>query len=257
MAVNPSLKLRRALLLAGALAPLAAQADDTEVRHVVLFGGSGNRIEGSGQTTEDVRSQSGFNKVTVNGPIDVRIGLADVDRVAVHGDDNIVPLVETSLLGTTLVVGLRSGASFRTRTKVEVHVHMKKLNGVTLRGSGDIRVDRVDSDVFEATLHGSGDINVASLRADTVAIAISGNGDVRAKGTVGTLGLVIDGNGDAHFADLVAKTVAVSIRGSGDARVHATDQLQVSIGGSGDVRYRGAPTITKAIKGSGSVEPMR
>jgi hypothetical protein len=257
MAVEAPLKSRRALMLAGALTPLAARAEDSQVRHIVLFGSGGGRIEGSGRVTEDVRSLSGFNKVTVNGPIDVHVGLADADRVAVHADDNIAPLVETSMLGTTLVIGLRHGASYRTRSKVEVHVQMQRLNAVTLRGNGDIRVGRVDTDVFEATLQGSGDINVDSLRATTVAVSIAGNGDVRAKGTVGTLGLVLDGNGDAHFADLVARTVAVSIRGSGDARVHATDDLQVSIAGSGDVRFRGAPRVTKSIKGSGSVEPMR
>lgn len=257
MAVRASPKPRRALLLAGALAPLAARAEESSGGHIVLFGSSSGRIEGSGRQVDDVRSLTGFNKVTVNGPIEVGIRVGDVERVVVRADDNIAPLVETSLLGTTLVIGLRHGASYRTRSTVEVLVQAKKLSGVTLRGNGDIRVDHVESDVFEATLQGSGDINVESLRADTVAVAISGNGDVRAKGTVGTLGLVLDGSGDAHFADLVAKTVAVSIRGSGDVRVHATDQLQVSIAGSGEVRFRGAPNVTKSIKGSGSVEAMR
>jgi hypothetical protein len=257
MSADAFLKSRRALLLAGALAPLAARADEWSGTHHALFGGSSSRIEGSGRVIDDVRSITGFNRVTVNGPIDVRIRAADVERVVVHADDNIAPLVETSLLGTTLVIGLRHGSSYRTRSKVEVQVQAVKLAGITLRGNGDILADRVESDVFEASLQGSGDINVASLRADTVAVSISGNGDVRAKGMVGTLGLVIDGSGDAHFADLVAKTVAVSISGSGDARVHAMDDLQVSISGSGDVRFRGAPRITKAIKGSGSVEALR
>ena len=252
--LGASLKaLALSLLCAGGLHVPAAPAATT----LQIGDGSGARIEGSGRVVDDVRAVTGFNKVTVNGPVDVRIRAADVERVLVRADDNIAPLVETSLLGTTLVIGLRHGASYRTRSKVEVQVQALKLDGVTLRGSGEIRVDRVDADVFEATMQGSGDINIDSLRAGTVAVAISGNGDVRAKGTAGTLGVVINGNGDVHFADLVARTVAVSINGNGDARVHATDDLQVSIAGSGDVRFRGAPRITKAIKGSGSVEPMR
>jgi hypothetical protein len=247
---------RRTLLLAGGLLPLSALAQETSGSQFTLFGGSG-RIEGSGKVIDDERGVAGFTKVIVNGPLDMRITAGDADRVVVRADDNIAPLVDTSVLGTTLVVGLKSGASYRTRTKMQIQVQAARLQGVTMRGSGEIRVDRVDSDIFEATVQGSGDVVVDSLRADTVAVSIAGNGDIRAKGTAGTLGVVIDGNGDVHFADLVARTVAVAIRGNGDARVHATEELQVSIGGSGDVRFRGSPKITKAISGSGSVEPLR
>ncbi len=257
MADPDVLQSRRTFLLAAGLLPLSAAAEDASGSRFALFGGSGDRVEGSGRVVDDERGVAGFTKVIVNGPLDMRITAGDADRVVVHADDNIAPLVDTTLLGTTLVVGLKSGASYRTRTKMQIQVQAARLQGATMRGSGEIRVDRVDSDIFEATVQGSGDVRVDALRADTVAVSIAGNGDIRAKGTAGTLGVVIDGNGDVHFADLVARTVAVSIRGSGDARVHATDELQVSISGSGDVRFRGSPKITKAISGSGSVEPLR
>jgi hypothetical protein len=247
----------RRLFLAGALLPLAARAEEPFDLHVVLFGHSRERVEGSGNVVDDERSVPGFSRLDVNGPIRVRVKAADANRVVVRADDNIAPLIETDVRDRTLVIGLRPGSSFRTRSRIEVQVQAKAMQGVTLRGAGDIRVDRVDAQVFEATLQGSGDINVGELHAGAVAVSISGNGDLRAKGDAGTLGVVIDGNGDLHFADLVAKTVAVSIRGNGDARVHAVEELQVSISGSGDVRYRGAPKITKAISGSGAVEPLR
>jgi len=250
--------LRRMLLLAGALAPLtpARAAGPTGVS-LALFGGSGGRIEGSGRVVDDERSLAGFSRLIVNGPIDVRVRAADEDRVSVHADDNIAPLIEASVVGGALVLGVRAGASYRTRSSVEVRVQARKLEGVVLRGSGDVRVDRVDADVFEATLQGSGDIVVESLRATAVAVSLAGNGDVRIKGTAGSVGAVIDGSGDVHCADLPAAQVAVRIRGSGDVRVHATEELKVDIDGSGDVHYRGAPKITRSIRGSGSVRPLR
>lgn len=249
---------RRMLLLAGALVPLApALAAETSATSLALFGSSSGRVEGSGRVVDDERSLSGFSRMIVNGPIDVRVRAADEDRVSVHADDNIAPLIEASLAGGALVLGVRAGASFRTRSSVEVRVQARRLEGVVLRGSGDVRVDRVDADVFEATLQGSGDIVVESLRATAVAVSLAGNGDVRIKGTAGSVGVVIDGSGDVHCADLPAPQVAVRIRGSGDVRVHATEELKVDIDGSGDVHYRGAPKITKAIRGSGSVRPLR
>ena len=256
---DPSLAAgRRALLLAGALAPLApALAGEPGSATIALFGGAAERIEGSGKVIDEPRSVAGFNRVIVQGPLEVRIKAADDDRVVVHADDNIAPLIETSLLGGTLVIGVRAGAAFRTRTDMQVRLQARQLNGVVLRGSGNVRVDRVDADVFDATLQGSGDITVDSLRAEAVAVSIAGNGDVRIKGAARTVGVVLDGSGDVYCGDLVAQQVAVRIRGSGDARVHATDELKVDIDGSGDVRYRGTPKITRSVRGSGKVEVLR
>lgn len=249
---------RRRLLLAGALAPVAAvSADGPPPTTLALFGLAGNRVEGSGNVIDEPRDVTGFTRLIVQGPLDVIVRAADADRVVVHADDNIAPLIETTLLGSTLVVGVRAGASFRTRTDPKVRVQARQLAGVVLRGSGDVRVDRVHGDVFEATLQGSGDIAVDSARVKAVAVSIAGNGDVRIKGAADSLGVVLDGSGDVHCADLPARQVAVRIAGSGDVRVHATEQLKVDIDGSGDVRYRGAPKISKSIRGSGSVSPLR
>jgi hypothetical protein len=249
---------RRRLLLAGALAPLAsALAGENDAATVALLGGAGARVEGSGKVIEEPRDVAGFNRVIVHGPLKVVAKAADVDRVVVRADDNVAPLIETKLLGGTLLIGVRAGAAFRTRTDVQVRLQARRLNGVVLRGSGEVRVDRVDADVFEATLQGSGDVVVDSLRAGAVAVSIAGNGDVRLKGTATSLGAVVDGSGDLHAADLPANQVAVRIRGSGDVRVHAIDELKVEVDGSGDVHYRGAPKISKTIRGSGSVIALR
>ena len=247
-------RARRALLLAGALATLVVVVPPGRAQPAQ----GGGRVQGSGKVIDDERSVPAFSRVVVNGPLDVRIAPADAHGVVVRADDNIAPLVETVVSGDDLVVGQRPGASYRTRTRVVVRVRAAPaLRGVVLRGSGDIRAVRIDGEVFEMTLQGSGDIAIDDLQARTVAVSLAGNGDVRAKGTVDSLGVVIDGSGDVHFADLVARTVAVSIRGSGDARVHATEELQVSIAGSGDVRYRGEPKITRTVRGAGEVRPLR
>jgi hypothetical protein len=251
-------RTRRAVLLAGVLAPVAAGlAKEPPAMTFALFGRSSDRVEGSGNVIDEPRDVTGFTRLIVQGPLDVVVRAADADRVVVHADDNIAPLIETTLLGSTLVVGVRAGASFRTRTDPKVRVQARQLAGVVLRGSGDVRVDRVEGDVFEATLQGSGDIVVDSARVKAVAVSIAGNGDVRIKGAADSLGVVLDGSGDVHCADLPARQAAVRIAGSGDVRVHATEELKVDIDGSGDVRYRGAPRITKSIRGSGSVTALR
>ncbi len=249
---------RRALLLAGVLTPFASPAGAGWAGgEVALFGGSGERIEGSGRFLDEPRKVSGFDRLIVQGPLEVVVKAADADRVVVHADDNIAPLIETTLLGATLLVGVRAGASFRTSVEPKVRVQAQRLTAVVLRGSGKLRVDRVEAEVFEATLQGSGDVVVDSLRAGAVAVSVAGNGDLRIKGSAASVGVVLDGSGDVHCAELPAQRVAVRIRGSGDVRVHAIDELKVDVDGSGDVHYRGEPRIARSIRGSGSVTALR
>lgn len=252
---------RRGLCLAAALlaaGPATASTTGLPVPAGLLgVLGASKRIEGSGQVVEQDRALAGFSRVIVQAPLDVRLRAAGADRVTVRADDNLLPLIETVLEGGALVIGLRQGASYRTHTRVQVRVDARQVSAVVVRGSGEVRADRIAADVFEATVQGSGDLVVDSLAAGTVAVSIAGTGDVRLAGTAGTLGAVIEGSGDLHADRLQAKTVAVRIRGSGDARVHASDELQVEIDGSGDVRYRGAPKLVRRVRGSGEVAPIR
>lgn len=223
----------------------------------IVVGGAGPRVEGSGNLAEDVRAVSGFSKLELRGPVNVQLRHADVERVTLRGDDNILPLIETRVEGGRLIVGARKDAAFRTRNRLTAVVEFTQLDGVLIRGSGDVRADRVQAAIFDGTIQGAGDVSITELTADTVALSVSGSGNFKARGRAGTLGIVIEGSGDVSVEDLQAKTVAVRIAGSGDARVHATDRLQVRIAGSGDVRYRGAPQIEKKVSGSGDVRPLR
>jgi hypothetical protein len=237
------------LLMAGA-GPVAAQL-------IVIGGTNSGRVEGSGRVVEDARSVAAFSGLVVDGPIDVRLRAAAADRVIVHADDNIAPLIETRVTDGKLVVGLAPKASYRTRSATYVVVEFRELSSLQLRGSGDVRADRIRAPIFEATLRGSGDVQIDTLETEALALSISGSGDFSARGHAAKVGVVVVGSGDVSVDKLESREVAVRIRGSGDVRVHATDTLQVDIAGSGDVRYRGEPRLSKKIAGTGELLPLR
>lgn len=247
---------RRLILVASAVALLAGAGPAWSLS--VVVGGSGSKVEGSGTMVDEVRTVGGFNGVVVTGAIDVILKAGPVERVTVHADDNIAPLIETRVVDGKLQVGTVSGASFRTRNRLYATVEYRELASVNVRGSGDVRADRVKSSIFEATIRGSGDVVIEALESEAVAISISGSGDiVTAGGRADKLGVVVVGSGDVRFDKLASREAAVRIRGSGDVRVHASESLQVDIAGSGDVLYRGEPRISKKVAGSGEVRPLR
>lgn len=224
----------------------------------VIVDGGGGRVDGSGNVIEETRALSGFRALVVEGPADVVLTAGASERVVVRADDNIVPLISTEVRDGKLIVGTVKGASFRTRSKIVVRVDFRQMDGVTIRGSGDVKADTIKGELFELSIRGSGDVAIDRLETPTVAVSVAGSGDFKVKeGRATTVAVVIEGSGDVGLAGVEARQGAVRIRGSGDTTVFATESLQVDIAGSGDVRYRGSPQLSKKVAGSGDVRPMK
>jgi hypothetical protein len=240
---------RRAWLVGLVLAWVAAPA---------WAAGGVDPIKGSGQVAAETRAVTGFSGLVVDGPIDVTLKAGGVERLTVRADDNVLPLIETTVVGGKLMLATRKNASFRTRNPLQVTVEYKEMNSITLRSSGDLRGDAIRGSVFDVSIRGSGDVLLDRLEVNALAVSIAGSGNVIVRdGRADSVGVVIEGSGDARLDGLEARAAAVRVRGSGDARVFATQTLQVDIAGSGDVRYRGEPALSKRVAGSGEVVPLR
>jgi hypothetical protein len=193
-----------------------------------------NRVEGSGITATETRSVSGFDSVELKGSADVNITLGSSESVVVTADNNILPLVTTSVLGSRLVIDLKFGTTITTSSPIQVTITMKSLNAVTLSGSGDIHVSGLNSDTFTANLTGSGNITGAGS-ANTVNVSLSGSGNV-------------------YCDKVTAKNATATLRGSGNITVYASESLNASIPGSGSIRYSGNPSrVDQKVTGSGII----
>ncbi|GAB4482563.1 MAG: head GIN domain-containing protein [Burkholderiaceae bacterium] len=233
----------------------SVRAGDGAVPQRAGFGG--DRITGSGRIVEASRALAGFTALKLAGAIDVELRAAERESVTVRADDNVVPLIETRVDGTTLAIGVARGAPFKTQRAPRVRVEFVRLDALSVAGSGDVHADRARGDTFAVSMTGSGDVTIDALDVDSLGVLLAGSGNFTAAGRAGEQGFRIRGSGDVRARDLVGRSVKVAIGGSGDASVHATEILELTIAGSGDVVYRGTPKVTKSIAGSGSVRPAR
>jgi hypothetical protein len=196
-------------------------------------GVGGRVVRGSGNITTERRDVSGFTEIRVNGMGDVTLEQTGTDSLSVETDDNLLPLLETTVRDGVLRLGTKDNVNVHPSRAIRYLVTVRKLTGFGISGSGDIRATGIDSDRLHGEISGSGSATLAG-RADAVDLSISGSGSYDA-------------------ARLACKTAKVSISGSGDATVNATDQLDASVSGSGSVRYLGDPTVRSHVSGSGSV----
>jgi hypothetical protein len=189
----------------------------------------------------------------LRGPIDVVLRQGGTEKVTVHTDDNIAPLIETNVVDGILRIGVQQGAAFRTKHHLGITVDAKQISTIRLSGSGDLRCAGLDAELLELTLQGSGDVRIDNLKVPTLAVLLQGSGNVNLAGTAAKQGFVLEGSGDIEAGELGGRDVGVKLVGSGDARVWASDALTIELAGSGDVRYRGQPKLTKNQHGSGDI----
>jgi hypothetical protein len=230
------------------------------ISNVFVVGASGARVTGSGRIIEDPRALGGFSAVRSNAPVDVRLKASDRESVAVRIDDNLAHFIETKVVPgevPALEISVKQDASFRTQKQPVILVEYKALSELVVRGSGDIRADRLKGDHLAVSIVGSGDVRIDQMDVGTLGVSITGSGDFRANGRADQQAYRIAGSGDVETDGLAGRIVKVAIAGSGDAAVNASEELEATVNGSGDVRYRGSPKITQRVAGSGGVRKAK
>ena len=253
--------LAASIVLLAAAAGLQVQPAAASERIAAAAFGGGEHVKGSGRVVEDRRALSGFTAVRLTGAIDLQLKASDRDAVLVRADDNVAPLIETRVTGgerPALEIGMASGASFRTARTPVVVVEFRTLSELVMRGSGDVRADRISAEDFAVSMSGSGDLRIEAMQAARLASVLSGSGDlVVSSGRAIEQAYRLSGSGDVSAGRLEGHRVQVRISGSGDAVVNASETLEATLTGSGDVAYRGDARVTQRTRGTGSVHKLR
>ncbi|HEV7576429.1 MAG TPA: head GIN domain-containing protein [Caldimonas sp.] len=210
-------------------------------------------VRGSGVAATQRRDIGAFTGVGLGAPFAVVLRPGSREAIEIVADDNILPLVETSLRDRTLQIELPRHIRIEPRTPIVVTVDYVHLDDLAVGGSGRISAKSMKAARLDAAIGGSGSIDLADLDAGSLAVAIGGSGSLRADGRARKVSVNVAGSGSCDAEHLVAAEVAVNIAGSGSARVHAESALRASIAGSGDLHHGGAATPQVSIIGNGRV----
>jgi hypothetical protein len=199
-----------------------------------------------------------FDRIEVSGPYQVEVRTGSGPSVSASGAEKLIERMVVEVQDGSLRIHPRKeegrmNIQWGSRGHVEVHVTVPSLRGAEIAGAGDIRIDRVQGESFEAAIRGSGDIQVEAVEAKSLAASVSGSGDIRAaSGTVEKVDLKIGGSGDINTQGVTAETASATIMGSGNINAMATGTAMVRIMGSGDVAISGGAKCTVENKGAGN-----
>ena len=256
-AQRPRLRKREIVLAigAGALAAGAAAGILSDG-----FGGPGSvLVEVDNAASENASYEVGdFEEITTVGPQDIVVTQGDSFSAQAEGSAEALALLQVVVEDGKLVIRpkgeYRFGFDWDRLRPATVYVTVPTLEGVSLAGSGDIRVDKIEGDEFVGTIAGPGTLTIAAMTVDEADFRIGGSGNVVAAGTAREARISIGGSGEVRAGGLRSRTATVSIGGSGNVSLTADDEVDVSIAGSGNVDISGPAQCSVRQFGSGNVE---
>jgi hypothetical protein len=235
-----------------------------------------NSVIGSGDIVTQTIDVSNFNRVALGGFGSVFITQGQTESLSVQTDDNLIPLLDISVQGSELRLGMKRGYNFSPSQSITFNLTVQDLSAITLDGSGDFYVEPLESSDLAVSIRGSGNIDLQGLTADNLSVdlngsgnitiediqvntidtSLQGSGDIKLEGKTDTQQVRVGGSGNYLAEDLESSSADISIPGSADVMVWVSDELTVRVNGSGTIRYYGKPTIDQSISGSGNITSL-
>jgi hypothetical protein len=227
----------------------------TSAGREVNFGFPANRATlGSGRVATEVREASGFSAIDLRGIGKVIVSIGDHEAVTVEAEDNLLPLMSTTVRDGVLVLDFKSG-TFCTTEPVVYRVTARQLSALNVSGVGTIEASGLSAPHLRTMVTGPGSLRLERLAVDELESTLSGVGSLLASGTATRLILKDKGPGSFHGSNLAVNDARVTLDGVGSAEVRVSDTLKADVSGTGSVRYLGDPHVESKITGFGKVQP--
>jgi hypothetical protein len=181
-------------------------------------------IQGSGVSKTETRTLGEFHAVSHNVVGDVSIQIGQPQSVQVTFDDNLLEIVETSVVDGELRIGTKD--SYNSQVGLKIQITVPSLD--------------------ELKLTSVGSINVTGFEGESLKISQSGVGKVQVEGKTKSLDLTVSGVGSADLLELKAETVKVVVSGVGSATVFASESVDANTSGVGKIKVHGNPKEQKS-----------
>jgi hypothetical protein len=176
-------------------------------------------VVASGSTQTETRTLGTFTAVSVDGPLNLVLATGSVVSVDVEASANVLPLVETSVVGAELEVAVAS-PGFTSDKAVTIRITSPKVGSVSLTGGAQGTVEAM---------------------AESFTASVSGGSTLKGIGTVAQLTVTVLGNSTAELGDVAAQTGVISAAGGAKATLRVAKQLTGTIDGGAIVTLVAAP----------------
>lgn len=215
------------------------------------------QVQGNGNIQKENRIVGAFTAVNNGGSNIVEISYGETNSVMVEADENILPIITTTVKNGTLVIGSQNGSSYSSHHRLKVYITMSRVTGIEQHGSGNIigSGNFYNDATTDIEVHGSGNIKLGFASFTNLQTSVHGSGNIElTAGKVENLDAATNGSGNLVAYAISSKNVKARTSGSGNVKVAPLTSLVAETSGSGNVYYKGSLSdINAKSSGSGKI----
>lgn len=218
----------------------------------------------------EAREVHDFDKVVLGGFGNLTIVQSDKESLMVEAPEEVMPEITTEVRNGTLYIDMKR-VHIHIPIDINYNLTVRKLEEISLTGSGKITVFPLDVDHMQMNVSGAGKVKIHKCAVDSFQISgagmieafdvnvpdlnvtISGAAHVRVTGKTERQFVNIPGAGNYSGEGMESHSSEVILSGTGRAAVTATETLDATINGAGVISYQGDPKVSKRIHGIGSI----
>jgi hypothetical protein len=216
---------------------------------------TGELVSPEGSIIRESRSVDKFSGISANGGIHVILTQSEHESLDIEAYENLLPYIETSIKGNTLVIKRKNGVYFKSSPKITAYVSVASPDELSAAGGSSFVMDNVitsdrlvmkgaGGSSFQGTvdcsdlmigISGGGNLHVR-FSCNTLTAETSGGGRLDLSGSSDRARLRMSGGGRA-VADIDCRTIVTKTSGGGHISLSGSaDDYELSSSGGGNVK---------------------
>jgi len=240
----------------------------------------GTQSTSAGVQPTNMALTGAFNRVSHRGFGNLHLVQGAAEDLRIEGSPELKARVRTGVKDGTLEISFEHdwldwlSWGFMGAWKLDYYLTMHDINGIAMRGAGNLDCAKIETTDLELTQVGAGNAAIASLSAavlkikhsgagnltiksltvENLAVEHSGVGNINLSGTAARQDVHLSGAGNYSAAGLESQDALIKQSGVGNASVWAVTTLDAALSGAGNIDYRGTPALTQKVSGLGHIK---
>jgi hypothetical protein len=214
--------------------------------------GSGPQIQGSGTALVEKRpADSPFTAIEIQAPLEATITIGETAGLELTGDDNLLPLIETSIADGKLTVKVKDNTSISNKLPLRMAIVTANLESLAARGAATARISGpLESESLTAAAHGASTVVAERVVVSKLVASAHGASRVQISGKATDAQFEAVGASTLEAGACQVNQATVQAAGASTIKLQASSAVSGSASGASTIAVSGQPK-TRAVKTTG------
>ncbi|MBD79949.1 MAG: hypothetical protein CL840_13635 [Crocinitomicaceae bacterium] len=211
-------------------------------------------VKGSSNIIESNYEIADFDGLQVSHAISVKLVQAEEYKVVISHNDNLKEYLVVKKSGSTLVIGLKSGRSYRN-TEIEAVVYTPVIKSIDISGASEVKSESIKSESLTIETSGASSFK-ADLNCKKVNMNLSGASSIILSGESTDFYCEASGASDIRAKNLtVTSNLNVRASGASNISVLCNGNIEAKLSGASNLYYYGSGVITnQSVTGASNIK---